>query len=344
MKQQKWTRLAAVTGIVVMLATGCSVLDKKEQSQPIDPPQAGAADAGQAKAVSAPIANPMQITVFAKDERGLLAPIALQTEKSESVAKKALEYLVEGGPAQGHMPAGFTSVLPKGTKVKDMNIKDKLAVVDFSKEFNEYNLQDERKMLEAVTWTLTSFPTVEKVQIRVEGKALKEMPVGGTPMDEPFTRAMGINLEKPEGVEYGQASAVTLYFLSQNQEEFKYYVPVTRMVKRTDNIAQAVIEQLIQGPDEKKGLAAVMTPGAELIKVGKENDLITVNFSDKMLGPDKKVPGEAMKSVVLSLTENAGAAAKVQILVNGEAKLTTTDNQSLAKPVVRPTTVNQIKL
>jgi germination protein M len=344
MKQQKWTRLAAVTSIVVMLATGCSVLDKKEQSQPIDPPQAGAAEAGGAKAVSAPIANPMQITVFAKDEKGLLAPIALQVEKSESVARKALEYLVEGGPAQGQMPAGFTSVLPKGTKIKDLNIKEKLAIVDFSKEFNEYVQQDERKMLEAVTWTLTGFPAVEKVEFRVEGKALKQMPVGGTPLDEPLSRAMGINLEKPEGVEYGQATAVTLYFLSQNQEEYKYYVPVTRMVKRTDNVAQAVIEQLILGPDEKKGLAAVMAPGAELIKVGKENDVITVNFSDKMLGPDKKVPGEAMRSVVLSLTENAGAAAKVQILVNGEAKFTSTDNQSYAKPVARPTTVNQLKL
>ncbi|MDQ1912352.1 GerMN domain-containing protein [Paenibacillus sp. GD4] len=344
MKQQKWTRLAAVTSIVVMLASGCSVLDKKEQSQQIDPPPTGAAEAGAVKTVSAPITNPMQITVFAKDEKGLLAPIALQVEKSESVAKKALEYLVEGGPSQGKLPAGFTSALPKGTKIKDMNIKDKLAIVDFSKEFTDYNLQDERKMLEAVTWTLTSFPTVEKVEFRVEGKRLSEMPVGGTPLDEPTSRAMGINLEKQEGVEYGQATAVTLYFLSQNQEEFKYYVPVTRMVKRTDNVAQTVVEQLIQGPDQAKGLAAVMAPGAELIKVGKENDVITVNFSDKVLGPDKKAPAEAMKSVVLSLTENAGASTKVQILVNGEAKVSSTDNQSYAKPVSRPSTVNQMKL
>ncbi len=87
-----------------------------------------------------------------------------------------------------------------------------------------------------------------------------------------------------------------------------------------------------------------MTPGAELLKVSKAEDIITVNFSDKMLGPDHKAPAEALRAVVLSLTENAGAATKVQILVNGKADVSTTDNQSYAKPVSRPQAVNQIKL
>lgn len=344
MKQYKWIRWAAVTGIVVLLTSGCSEATK-EQSQPIDPPQTGAdAAATGAQAVSAAMENSMQVTVYAKDEKGFVAPIAIRVEKTEGTAKRALEYMVEGGPSQGRLPAGFTSLLPKGTEIKGISIKDKLAIVDFSNSFTDYNLQDERKILEAVTWTLTSFPTVDKVQIRVEGKELKEMPVGGTPIDDSLTRAMGINLEKPENVEYGQTTPVTLYFLSQNQEEYKYYVPVTRLIQRTDDVAAAVVQQLIAGPDEKKGLAAVMAPGSELLKVSTAEDVITVNFSDKMLGPDKKAPAEALKAVVLSLTENAGSATKVQILVNGEAKVSATDNQSYAKPVARPSTVNQIKL
>lgn len=344
MTQYKWTRWAAVTGIAVLLTSGCSEATK-EQSQPIDPPQTGtnAAEPG-AIAVSAAIVSPMQVTVYAKDEKGFVAPIAMQVEKTEGTAKRALEYMVEGGPSEGRLPAGFTSLLPKGTEIKGISIKDKLAIVDFSNSFTDYNLQDERKIVEAVTWTLTSFPTVDKVQIRVEGKALKEMPVGGTPMDESLTRAMGINLEKPEHVQYGQTTPVTLYFLSQNQEEYTYYVPVTRLINRTEDVAEAVVQQLIAGPDEKKGLAAVMTPGAELLTVSKAADVITVNFSDTMLGPDKKAPAEALKAVVLSLTENAGTATKVQILVNGEAKVSATDNQSYAKPVSRPQAVNQIKL
>ncbi|MDF2961165.1 MAG: spore germination protein GerM [Paenibacillus sp.] len=348
MKQYKWTRWAAVTGIVALLTSGCSILETKEHSQSIDPPPTGVgADAGTVKAVSGSIIqNPSSITVYAKDHNGFIAPVGLTVEKSLEVAKKALESMVEDGGSVGQMPAGFTAVIPKGTTVKGINIvKDqKLAIVDFSKSFTDYNVQDERKILEAITWTLTGFPSVEKVQLRVEGKALKEMPQGGTPLDEPLTRAMGINLEKPEGVEYGQSTPVTLYFLGQNQDNYKYYVPVTRMVKRTDNVAQAVIEQLIAGPDQKKGLAAVMTPGAELKEIKKAEDLITVDFSEKVLGPDKKAPAEALNAVVLSLTENTGAATKVQITVNGEAKVTTNENQSYSKPVSRPSSINQTKL
>lgn len=347
MKAGKWAKWAAVTSIGLMLTAGCSVLEPKEQSQPIDPPQSGAEGASaNVQPVGAAVANPMAVTIYARDERGMLAPIAIEVEKTMEPAKLALEYMVEGGPAAGKIPAGFSSVLPKGTVVKGINIvKDqKLAIVDFSKEFTDYNIQDERKMLEAITWTLTGFPSVDQVQLRVEGTALKEMPHDGTPLDGALTRAMGINLEKPEGVEAGQSTPVTLYFLSQNQAEYKYYVPVTRLIKRTDHLEKAVVEQLIAGPDEKKGLAAVMTPGSELIDVNKEADVVTVNFSDTMLGPDKKAPAEALKAVVLSLTENAGVETKVQILVNGEAKVSATDNENYAKPVTRPTTVNPVKL
>lgn len=348
MKQYKWTQWAAVGSIVVLLTSGCSVLGTKEHSQSIDPPPTGAdASAASAKPVTAPvIQNPMPVTVYAKDSNGLVAPISLNVEKSVEVAKKALEAMVDGGPSASLLPAGFTPLISKGTQVKGIDIvKDqKLAIVDFSSAFTNYNVQDERKILEAITWTLTGFPSVEKVQVRVEGKELKEMPEGGTPMDEPLSRAMGINLEKPEDVEYGQSTPVTLYFLGQNQDNYKYYVPVTRLVKRTDNVAQAVVEQLIAGPDSKKGLAGVMTPGAELKQVKKADDLITVDFSDKVLGPDKKAPADALKSVVLSLTENTGAATKVQITVNGDSKVSASDNQSYSKPVSRPTTVNPQKM
>lgn len=348
MKQYKWIRWAAVTGIVMLLTSGCSMLNTKEHSQQIDPPPTGADSMATSAATSAKasIVNPMQVTIYAKDEKGFIAPISIQVEKSEGTAKKALEYMIEGGISEGHLPAGFTSVIPKGTEIKGINIlkEQKLAIVDFSKAFTDYNVQDERKILEAVTWTLTSFPSVEKVKFRVDRKDLKEMPVGGTPLDEPLTRAMGINLEKPENVEYGQSTPVTVYFLSKNQADYQYYVPVTRLIKRTDNIAEAVMQQLIVGPDEKKGLSAVMSPGAELLKVSKADDVITVNLSDKMLDSNKKAPAEAFEAVVLSLTENAGASTKVQILVNGDAKVSTTDNQSYTKPVVRPSMINPTKM
>ncbi|PZE19940.1 GerMN domain-containing protein [Paenibacillus xerothermodurans] len=348
MKSHKWTRFAAVTGIVVLLASGCSIPETKEHTQSIDPPPTGAeSDAGPAQAVSGSVAQvASSVTVYATDANGFVAPVGVMVDTSVEVAKKALEVMVEDGPSAGKLPSGFTAIIPKGTTVKGIDIKkdQKLAVVDFSKSFTDYNVQDERKILEAITWTMTGFPAVEKVELRVEGTPLKEMPQGATPLDEPLTRAMGINLEKPEDVEYGQSTPVTLYFLGQNTDNYKYYVPVTRMIKRTDNVAQAVVEQLIAGPDQTTGLAGVMTPGAELKELKKANDLITVDFSEGILGADKKAPAEALNAVVLSLTENAGLATKVQITVGGNAKVSSSGDVNYSQPVSRPSTVNSVKL
>jgi germination protein M len=342
-----WIRAAAVTGIIVLLTTGCSLLGAKETKQ-IDPPQAVADTQTTSGAVTINMAETQaqaQITLYAKDNKGFVAPISLNLTNTQSPARTALEYMVQGGPVASRLPAGFEALLPKGTIIKGVNIltEKKLAVVDFSKEFLRYNPQDERKILEAVTWTLTGFPKVERVQLWVEGKALKEMPSGKTPLDQPTGRSMGINIEKSEDAEFGQSTPVTLYFLNQNDQNYKYYVPVTRMVKRTDDVVTTIVQQLIKGPDPKKGLSPVMDSATKVHGVKKSDNLITVDFSGEWMGSNQKVSLDTLQSVILSLTENTGID-KVQIMVDGAVKDVSMDELNYSKPVSRPVHINPVKL
>jgi germination protein M len=346
MKHQPWIRSAAIAGAIALLTTGCSILGSG--SNQIDPPPQAGAEAdvlATSGAVTINMAESSQMTIFAKDAKGFVAPISLGLPKTQSVARTTLEYMVAGGPVSSLLPSGFQALLPAGTKIKGVNImaEKKLAVVDFSKEFLNYNEQDERKILEAITWTLTSFPTVEKVQLWVDGRSLTEMPKGKTPLDEPMGRMMGINIEKSEDAEFGQSTPVTLYFVNQNDQNYKYYVPVTRMVKRTNDIAAAVVEQLIKGPDQKKGLTSVMNATTELRSVKMADNLLTVDVSSAVLGPDQKASAESLQSMILSLTENTGLS-QVQIMVDGNVKVTSTDEQNYSKPVTRPTHINPVKL
>ena len=82
-----------------------------------------------------------------------------------------------------------------------MKIDEGVAVVDFSKEFKNYQKEDEQKILQAITWTLTQFDSVDKVQLRINGKDLKEMPVNGTPISNGLSRASGINLDTGDVVD-----------------------------------------------------------------------------------------------------------------------------------------------
>lgn len=350
MRPAKWTKWAAIAGVTVLLTSGCSMF-KSEEGQQIDPPPNVTGASGAVKGVTAvpggaTVEQGIQVTLYMKDMYGYVAPVSVRVPKTVAVAKTTLEYMVDDGASKGLVPAGFKGLLPKGTKVLglDINKEKKTATVDFSKEFTQsYNATDERKMLEAVTWALTGFPDVKEVWIRVEGKELKEMPQGGLPVDGALSRGMGINLERAEGAEFGQTTPVTLYFLGQTDSNFTYYVPVTRMIKRTNDSIKATLEQLIAGPSDRSRLSSVMAKTVDVPKVEAADGLITVNFTDTLLGPDKKAPGEALQSVVLSLTELAGES-KVQIKVNNDVKVNATDNQVYSKPVSRPVNVNPIKM
>jgi germination protein M len=350
MRPTKWTKWVAIAGVTAMLASGCSLIKSKDGAE-IDPPQntTGALDPSNPAAVPTG-ASPeqqkgLQVTIYAKDPNGYVVPVSVQIPQTESVARRTLEYMVEDGIGKDSLPPGFTALLPKGTQIKGLSINSekKVATVDFSKEFTNYNVQDERKIVEAVTWALTGFPTVKEVNIWVEGRQLKEMPQGGLPLDGALSRAIGINLEKAEDAEFGQTTPVTLYFLAQTDGPAQYYVPVTRMIRRTEDKAKATVEQLIQGPMNQSRLTPVIAPSVEVPTVEMSENLITVNFSDTLLGPDAKAPVEALQALVLSLTETSGQS-KVQIKVNGDTKVNASNNQTYSQPVTRPANINPLKL
>jgi germination protein M len=353
-RQVRWFGRVMVIGLIVALASGCSLLKSKGESQSIDPPpvdaniaSVGITDPASIDSSAKSTAGKTQATLYFKDANGYVAPISMTLPGKEQVAKESLDYMVEGGPAQAMLPAGFKALLPKGTQIKGINIisDQKLAIVDFSGSFANYNAQDERKIMEAVVWTLTGFPSIDKVQFHMEGKTMTEMPVFNTPLAEPLSRAMGINLEVAPGVNVGQATPVTLYFHNETTASFEYYVPITRMIKRTDQLNTAVMEQLVQGPLDNKGLTATLTADTKITAVKQSDDhqLVTVDLAASSADSSGTITSGALEAIVLSITESSGASM-VQFTVNGEKKVVTQDSQNYSKPVSRPAHVNPLKL
>jgi germination protein M len=341
-----WFGRAVVIGLLIVLATGCSLLKPKGESQSIDPPPVSA-NLEDGTAAIADTVSKTQVTLYYKDAYGYVAPISMILPNTEQIAKQSLEYLVEDGPAQALLPTGFTALIPKGTEIKGINIvpDQKLAVVDFSNAFSSYNAEDERKIMEAVVWTLTGFPTIDQVQFHLEGKVMTEMPVFNTPLAEPLTRKMGINLELAAGVNVGQSTPVTLYFHNETAAQFEYFVPVTRLIKRTDQTNAAVMEQLVEGPLQNKGLTATLSATAIVSKIEQSEDhqLVTVDFAKDTSDSQEPLTPEALEAILLSITESSGATL-VQFTVNGEKKAIATDSHSLSQPISRPAHVNPLKL
>ncbi|GLX69568.1 GerMN domain-containing protein [Paenibacillus glycanilyticus] len=350
MTQTRWIRRAAICGVLVfpILATGCGLISQGTKGE-IDPPQQSESVDGTntGQAVLPGQADDSNLTVYLEDRNGYLAPVSLNTALDQNdiavAGKKALELMVDGGSLANQLPEDFRAVLPKGTEVKSLQLdpKSQIATVEFGGTFTDYPATDERTIVEAITWTLTALGA-KGVEVWYDGAKLPEMPQDGFPLDEPLTRAVGINLEAADGVNYLNSTPVTLYFSSTTSNDEQYYVPVTRLINRTDeSSAKAAMEQLIDGPLKAKDLTAVLTNDVEVTSINQKEDTVTVDLKDQAFEEGLPAPAEMLEAIVLSITENTGAA-QVQITLNGQ-NVTDENNVDYSKPVSRPHHVNAIK-
>lgn len=348
-------RIAIVTAglsLSAVLLAGCGLFGPESETTSIDPPPLtgiqtdemantgsgpdvdGTAKEEAKKAVA-------DRTVYVRDANGYIVPVSLSLPKEEGVAKQVLSYMVKGGPVESMLPQGFSAVLPEGTRVLGMVIKEGVATVDFSPEFRNYQKQDEERIVEAITRSLTEFKDVKSVNIWVNGTPLTQMPMDQTPVTS-LGRNKGVNVELAEHAVPGQTTSVTVYFQGQLNDERSYFVPVTRLIPETDNVAKAVVEELIKGPKEGTALFSSLLSTTKVLDVQQKEDTVVVNLSNDVLKYDggKEASPDAMEALVLSLTENTGAN-KVQVLVEGKP-LTQAGSFDFSKPVVRPVQINSM--
>lgn len=279
------------------------------------------------------------------DANGYVVPQTVSLPKKEGVLRQLLEYLVIDGPVSEVLPNGFQAVIPAGTEVDVKLTEEGVAIVDFSNEFKEYHAEDELKILQSITWTLTQFDTVDKVQFRINGYDIKEMPINGTPIGDGYSRADGINLESDQVIDIVASEEVTLYFLSNNGEN-NYYVPVTRRVEKSEDKVTTIVQQLLNGPSAYSPLLTDFRNGIKLLDEPILTDgIVTLNFNEAILTELEQtaISNEALNMFVLSLTEQKGIE-QVALQVNGDSEVLRVTGEQLSEPVIRPQKINGVKL
>lgn len=179
---------AAVAGFLaflVLISSGCGVIKDlitggdqggaapTVQTEPGLAPENTDLDSAQA-GDGAAITDPYEITLyFASGDGKGLEPEIRVIERSEGVARAAMTELI-AGPTPGN---GLLPTIPQGTSLLDINVKeDGLCIVDFSSELLgdvSGEVIDDNLMVYSIVNTLTEFPTVERVEFRIEGQAVE---------------------------------------------------------------------------------------------------------------------------------------------------------------------------
>ncbi len=343
MRELTKMKIATTAIVSTVLLSGCGLFGGEKVMKEMDPPQNvtytedGTVSSDPSMEHQGDEATEtITRELYLIDSNGFVVPESFELPKNQGAAQTVLEYLVDGGPISNLLPDGFRAVLPAGTNMSANLLEDGTLVVNFTPEFAEYKAEDEAKILQSITWTLTQFDSVKNVKIQINGHEQNEMPVNKTPIQGSLTRDDGINVDNSGVVDLLNSELVTLYFIAQ-QDDHTYYVPVTRRISgKSEDKLMATVNELINGPSVISGLQTEFNTKAELLsKPVYKNGVVTLNFNEAIFGnlEQTSISTHVLNSLVLSLTEQPGVES-VSIQVGGK---------ELSEPVTRPQTVNEGK-
>lgn len=237
------------------------------------------------------------IMAYYEDENGFVVPVNTEIPWEEGIAKATLRSMVVGSETEKRIAqSGLHGVLPEGTEIKGMSIKDGVCRVDFSKNIlNTSTYEQEENMISAITYTLTEFPTINKVELLVEGQALASLSKGYA-INTGFERE-NINL-------YGSADGVnyTVYYKAPDTEVEGHYVPITFSAAKIANPVATVVEKLFVGPPADTTLSNNIPVGINLRDVKVIGDTAVVNLGVEAVNLSEE-DFKDMKSIVVLCLE-----------------------------------------
>jgi germination protein M len=109
-------------------------------------------------------------------------------EATRRVGTAALEALL-AGPSKDEAEASVFSAVPPETRLLGLSIEDGVATVDLSSEYESGGGSLSMFMrLAQVVYTLTQFPTVERVRFRLDGEAVDVFSGEGIVLGDPVSR------------------------------------------------------------------------------------------------------------------------------------------------------------
>lgn len=258
------------------------------------------------------------VTVYYQDGEGYLIPVTTKVDKTDGIAKAALNLLVESAD-NDYLAArmGLKTVVPEGTTF-DLDISNGRARVDLSREaLSCASAEEETLMVMAVAQTLNEFESVEEVSFLFDGQSRSKL-THGTDVSGVFVQT-DLNMETVETFDGtdNSASLVRLYFPSQTG---RMLVPVTRVVYSDADAMTAMVE-LCMGPREDSGLACAVPKGCGVKSVTTKNGVVTIDLTREFYDEARELDEDEtqMLRCILFTVRQFPGVKEVKILVEGQA-------------------------
>jgi len=273
--------------LIMILFTGCSVSNKKEQTELSD-----------------------GINIYYIDSK-----TSQMVSESYTMTSDTIEHQIEELLQMLRQPPQTTlyrNALPENVSVKDINYsEDGRLTINFDTNYSTLIGIPEVLCRATIVKTLCQIKEVEYVEFYVN--------------DQPLIDSNGVVVglmtanDFIESIESETNYQVSLYFANEEGTGLIDY-NTNINYNGTGTIEELVIKQLINGPTEV-GMFPTIPEGTTLLNVTTKEGICYVDFNEKFLDKIPEITNEtAIYSVVNSLVELPKRnISKVQFLINGES-------------------------
>ncbi|MGL4819929.1 MAG: GerMN domain-containing protein [Bacilli bacterium] len=312
------SKFVLTIGLVAMFLGGCSMVPLTTDEIMIEPTDL------ERKAVDTVADKTAQRTketkeLYVVDDYGTVIPYPAQMQTEKSDLQEAISWLVEGSPLQMQLDVSYRLPIPRGTEVRGVTVENGVANIDFSPHFLTYASKDERRMIEAIVYTATSYPNVNHVTFAVNGTPLQKMPKEGFILDEPLSREIGVNLVNGDGVNVYTTRPVTIYYLKEDNGR-TFYVPVTRRIDKQKDVTSEIVHLMKLEVPGREDLVSELNVDAKLVDAVKSGETLVLNFNPNIYTlPNKNVVSETLLDcLALSLTDEM-RVKQIELRVDGKS-------------------------
>lgn len=246
-------------------------------------------------------------TVYLLDSNDYVARVLISASNDSIISKATslIDALTIGGKKENVIPNGFRSIIPSGTKVIDIELEDGVLVINFSKDILDIDKKYEDKMIESLTYTLTSIDGIDSIKLLVDGKELKKLPNSNKLLPTFLDKSYGIN-KIYEITNVGNIDSYTVYFVNSVNDN-KYYIPVTKYVNdyKQDKI-RIIIDELASSFTYQSNLSSFLNENTKLLNYEVIDKQIKLNFNDMIFSDitNNDILEEVVYTICLSINDS----------------------------------------
>lgn len=252
--------------------------------------------------------EPNKSTIYLIDSNQMVSrcQAIIDTDNKDIIksAKKVISALTIGSKESNYIPSGFKSIIPKNTKIKSIDLKDKILKINFDESILNIDKDKEEALIESLIYSLTEINGIDKIMIFVNDSLLTKLPKSNINLPNTLDRSYGIN-KIYDINDFKNTTKTTIYYLSE-YNDYKYYTPVTYIDNNEKDKVEIIIEKLKSSPINSTNLMSYLQSTAQLLDYEITEKAVNLTFNNYIFNEfnDKNILEEVKYTIGLSIRDN----------------------------------------